>query len=228
MVQAQIEPLANFFLNWRDKDMARDVVPDDMLGVINMQGQGAVEGSFACNLEGRTRHEADAFQVCEKLWILIRDPMDHEGNTRIRIRQWIVGRGRYFAIARWDWVAVGVVGWISQHFLDLIFELFRDVMFEVFGFFVQLFPRVPHHLLEVEFQQAMVTDDLQCNLFARARKCDPFVRLVFNKPHTSKPFHHVCDRGRRDIHRPRNIRGARRFLALQRVNRFEVVFDGLA
>ena len=83
-----------------------------------------------------------------------------------------------------------IVRRIAERAIDPRLELFRDHVLEPFRLVMDVVHVQSERLGEVELEQAVVANDLERNLFARARERDPAIRLVSGEAQGRELLHH--------------------------------------
>ena len=93
---------------------------------------------------------------------------------------------------------MGIVRRETEHAVDPLLQLLREHVLEPLGLVVDVVHVEPQRLGQVQLQQPMVADDLECDLLPRGGQRYATVRLVNGELEGGELLHHCAGRGRRD------------------------------
>ena len=91
-----------------------------------------------------------------------------------------------------------IVGRETERLVDALLQLLRECVLEPFRFAVHFLYVDTERLRKIELEQAVVPDDLQRNLLAGVRECNPAIGLVNCELEGRELLHHRAGRRRRD------------------------------
>ena len=170
-------------------------------------------------------------EVGQFVLVAVADPGDDDrlADRERRERRRVVFGRRFQGLLR-DRIAVGVDPWIAHPLGDALLELLADVVFQHVGLLVDVGPLVIEVLDEERLQQAMVTDDLDCDRLALLGQLHALVLLAVEQTPVFEFLHHTRDRRRGDVEIRRDLGGPHRrpVLALELVDRLQVILHHVA
>jgi hypothetical protein len=139
-------------------------------------------------------NQPEISQVAEKRGIIIGDAHDRGPPSLLDFSE----RSRLCSVerelARRNRITVRVVTRIPEKLVDLRLDPVGEMVLEEFGFGVHLVPAEPERLGQVELEEAMVTDDLECDTLAGRRERGAAVGLVLDEIEAEELLEHARHR----------------------------------
>ena len=121
----------------------------------------------------------------------------------------------------------GQVAGMSQKGINALLELLRNDVFQLLRLGVHLVPGVAHRLCQIQFQQPMMPDHFQGDLFPIGERRSAMIRGIGNQVELRQMLEHLGHGGGRGPGPLGQGRGGNGFgLRLQLVDRLDVIFHG--
>src|SRR6185437_4899605 len=210
-------------------DLVGELPRDRSLAALRANRERTAQRFGANKLDGPTRKEIQRRQVAEQLGVAVGNPLHGRSFPRREPAERLSFRMHDSKLRVGDRIAVRIVCRRAERLVDERLERFGESVLEAIGFGMNGVEPELERLGQVELEETVVTEQLECDALAVTGQPYAAIELMIDESERRELLHHRRRRGRSNAHLLRKRRGLdASALRLQLVDLAQVVLDRVA